>query len=432
MIDRLFKNQTTRQTILKNTFWLFFAQAISRVLRFGVIFVAARILGPAGYGSFSYALSAATIAFVLADWGVDLLVVREFARHEHKIRFLRSALSLKLVLLAVFSTIASIGYLVIDEPGAKSVYLFLVLLMVVTQMRDFFIYVLRAQEKMEREFALIVTESVGTLALVALFLWSTPSIPMLGLAYVVGMTLSLICGAWLGRKVFAGSFLGWDSKIVTWLLTNGWSLAIFGVLTSVFFSTDQIMLGRVRSPMEVGLYAVAAKVITLALVVPQVMMVALFPYLMRVAGSRRSRDVAIAMTGLLALFGVAVGCLTYILAPWLIAILGGPEYAQAVPILRNLIWIVVMIFPVTFLDYFLIANGKQVADLVVTGIAAVANVAFAFWLIPLYGVSGAVWATAAGQTLNVLLTAGVALKLFLRPGALDGEIATVREEPPTI
>jgi PST family polysaccharide transporter len=312
------------------------------------------------------------------------------------------------------------------------VYLFLVLLMVVTQVRDFFIYVLRAQEKMEREFALIVTESVGTLALVALFLWSTPSIPILGLAYVVGMTFSLICGAWLGRGVFAGSFLGWDSKIVTWLLTNGWSLAIFGVLTSVFFSTDQIMLGRVRSPMEVGLYAVAAKVITLALVVPQVVMVALFPYLMRVAGSRRSRDVAVAMTGLLVLFGIAVGCITYILAPWLIALLGGPEYAQAVPILRNLIWIVVMIFPVTFLDYFLIANGKQVADLVVTGIAAVANIGLAFWLIPLYGVAGAVWATTAGQTLNMLLTAGVAVALFTSNRNLATKNALVREEPPVI
>lgn len=426
---KLFANVSPRQTVAKNAFWLFAAQGITRLFRFGVIFIAARALGPDGYGSFSYALAASVIAFMLADWGVGLLVVREHGKRE-KARFLRAALAFKLALVGGFTALGVGGWFLIGDPGARGVYLVLLALMALQQVRDFFVYVLRAEELMEREFVASAVEAFGTFGLAALFFGLGGGILSLGAAYVIAMAASLATAWALARKTYRKPLVAWDSEEARWLLQNGWSLTLFGVLVLVLFSASQIVLGETRTPAEVGLYALASKVITLALLVPQIVMTALFPYLIRVVGSDRGREVALIVSGVLTVLGLAVAVGTNLFAPWMVTLAGGAGFEQAVPVLRHLIWLVVMLFPVTFLDYYLIAHGRQVADMIATGIAAVATVVLNVVLIPRWGVSGAVWATMLGQGLNTLLT--VILALWVTVGNGRTQAVPVREEAPLL
>lgn len=412
-MNRLLRNVTPRQTIMKNAFWLLAAQGLSRLFRFGVIFLAARALGADGYGSFSYALAASVIAFMLADWGAALLVVREFNKRPDRERFLQAALGFKVALSTAFLVLGGIGWFLIGDPGARGVYLLLLVLMFLQQARDFFLYVLRAEERMEREFVVTAVEALGTFALAGIFFLLGGGVLSLGLAYVAAMAGSLAVAAYQARGSYGPPFARWDRKESAWLFRNGWSLALFGVLVLVFFSTSQIVLGHARTPAEVGLYALASKVVTLGLVVPQIVMTTLFPYLIRVAGSQRGRTVALATTGTLTALGILAAVATYVLAPLMVSLVGGQEFAQAVPVLRHLIWILAMLFPVTFLDYYLIAHGKQTADMVVTAVAAGANVLLNVWLIPPYGISGAVWATMLGQALNLALTFAIAARVFV-------------------
>ena len=53
----LFKNTNTKQTIAKNTFWLFFGEIIGRILKLGIVVFATRKLGVEGWGLFSYSLA---------------------------------------------------------------------------------------------------------------------------------------------------------------------------------------------------------------------------------------------------------------------------------------------------------------------------------------------------------------------------------------
>ena len=61
----LLHNTTVWQTIAKNTFWLFFGQMMSRVLRAIIVIYAARVLGAASWGAFSYALGIAAFLTIL-------------------------------------------------------------------------------------------------------------------------------------------------------------------------------------------------------------------------------------------------------------------------------------------------------------------------------------------------------------------------------
>ena len=76
----LFENQNLKQTIAKNTFWLFFGQTGGRLLRVAIVVFSARILGPESFGAFSYAMTLVAFLIILSDMGMGAIVTRELAK----------------------------------------------------------------------------------------------------------------------------------------------------------------------------------------------------------------------------------------------------------------------------------------------------------------------------------------------------------------
>src|SRR3989344_9593781 len=96
----LFENRTSRQTIAKNAFWLGVGQLGSRLLRASIIIYAARVLGAAEYGLFSYALGLAGFFTVFADIGIGQIMTRESAKNpESRSYYFSTAFWIKLVML---------------------------------------------------------------------------------------------------------------------------------------------------------------------------------------------------------------------------------------------------------------------------------------------------------------------------------------------
>jgi len=82
----LLTNQTTSQTILKNTFWLGTGKIGGRLLRTILVIYAARILGPAERGVFSYATNLVAILAVLTNFGISAIFTRETAKNTTEIK----------------------------------------------------------------------------------------------------------------------------------------------------------------------------------------------------------------------------------------------------------------------------------------------------------------------------------------------------------
>ncbi len=401
----LLRNLNPRQTFFKNTIWLFAGQALYKLSRVVLIFGVARLLGPSGYGSFAYAFSIAALFFSLADWGISMLVVRDYQKTTDVAPMVRAALALKLLFLGASTVVSIWGWYFLHDPAARRVYIFLVILMVFTHLRDFSTYLVRAVEQMEREFVISVVDGVATFiaALGLLFIWR--DVVAVGLGYVIGMVVSGIVAVYLARHVLPRPLLAWDPPRFRYFARNGMPLALFGLLTFFFFSTDQIVLGYFRTPAEVGFYALAVRVIMIALVLPQVLLTALFPYLSRIAADRRRSSQAFwQMLGALTGIAVVVALATQFLAPIIFPLVSGADYLPSVPILTRLMWVVVFAFPVTFLDYFLITRNRQLADLLFTIIAVAMNVVLNLVLVPRYGASGAVTATLTSQGANLAIT----------------------------
>ena len=76
----LFENKGLRQTITKNVFWLSISQFGSRLIRAVIIIYAARALGTAEYGVFSYLLGLAGFFTIFGDIGINQIITREMAK----------------------------------------------------------------------------------------------------------------------------------------------------------------------------------------------------------------------------------------------------------------------------------------------------------------------------------------------------------------
>jgi len=67
-------------TISKNAAYLAVAELVSKLLQFFIIVYAARMLGAADYGKFSFALAFSMIIIVFFDAGIYTLLVREISK----------------------------------------------------------------------------------------------------------------------------------------------------------------------------------------------------------------------------------------------------------------------------------------------------------------------------------------------------------------
>lgn len=76
----LFENKTAKQTVAKNTIWLSISNFGGKIIKAAVIIYAARVLGTAGYGLFSYATTLAGFLTFVVDPGVNAILMRDGSR----------------------------------------------------------------------------------------------------------------------------------------------------------------------------------------------------------------------------------------------------------------------------------------------------------------------------------------------------------------
>jgi len=136
-------------------------------------------------------------------------------------------------------------------------------------------------------------------------------------------------------------------------------MLLFGILGFIFFSTDQIMLGKMRNVTEVGYYSLITKGVLLINLIPSLIMVALFPHLSANANDKEkikklTKKVLLSFIGL----GFLISILVFFLAP-IIPFLLVQSYEPSVGLTQFLIWIIIFMFPSVYLTYFILPTTSR-------------------------------------------------------------------------
>ena len=266
----LLENRHLKQTVFKNTFWLTVSNIATRFIKAVLIIYAARALGVAGYGVFSYAVTLSGFLAIFSDLGLGPILTREGAKHPDKIKvFLGTALFIKLALV-IFTVILtiSVGPLISKIPETISLLPLAALLLAFDSFRDFSSSLSRFREKMQIDAAInaVTYAAVTVLGLIAIIIEPTPISLMIG--YTAGSGVGAVFSIWVFREYFHRFWSFFDKTLVREIFGNAWLFALMGLMGGIMISTDTIMLGWLKNATEVGYYSAAQRPVQIFYILP--------------------------------------------------------------------------------------------------------------------------------------------------------------------
>jgi O-antigen/teichoic acid export membrane protein len=223
--------------------------------------------------------------------------------------------------------------------------------------------------------------------------------------YLGARILSLGLGWKLIKKVVGKVQLKWWNKdFAKSFLKETWPMGIYMILFSGYDrAVDSILIRQYLGPDKLAFYGLAYKIYG-NLIQPAYFFVnSIFP--MMSAKETNKRSLFFKSTGLIILGMVLVAPMVYWLSPWIIQVLAGNQFGEAVMVLRILLVAMIFAYISHLVGFTLIAKGGQKQILVIGLISLVINIIGNLWAIPHFGINGAAWVT--------VMTEGVASVLMI-------------------
>ncbi len=180
-------------------------------------------------------------------------------------------------------------------------------------------------------------------------------------------------------------------RVVSFAL-KGWAVAVISGL--VFGRTEIVFLEHYAGIGVVGLFAVAATLTEVVVQLPGLLLSALLPYFSEQHGlGARDRMLRLyrTMTGLLALAVVPLCIGMASIAPLLVPLLFGVQFAGAAPAAAALLIAAAVSSSGAAAAYLISSTGKNGILLISNALGLVGTVALGFLLIPRFGLMGAAW-----------------------------------------
>ena len=389
----LFHNQTLKQTLLKNSFWLVLAEAIDSGIGFLIIVWLARNFGPEHYGQWAFALSFVSFFVILADFGLSVLVVREVARDKNRApEYIDNILAIKMVFgLITLALIALAIQFFGKSPMEKTLVYFLGLYTVINTFGAFFHAIFKAYEKMQYETLTRIIQSVSLLALCSFFILAGKAIIFVSYAYLISAMVGVLVSLVFVWHYFSKFFLKLDWQVCKRIFQESWSIGLSSLTVVVLYYFAPVVLGMVKSSKEVALYNIAFNTSFLIGPLSTILFSSFLPGLSRAFHSDKKELHELCgralQTYFFFVFPYAIGGL--IIATQLISFLYTWSYIGAVMPFQMLVLGNAIGFISSAFSGFLLAFDKQKSLFFFTLVGAVVNIILNIIFIPWQGVLGA-------------------------------------------
>lgn len=403
-----FKPQSVRGTILKNFLWLFAGNAGSHLLRGLIIVYAARVLGAAGYGTFSYALGLAGFFAFFKNIGVDTILTREVAKQPEKQHYyFATAFWIEIILLAI--TAFLIIFVAPFFSGVKEaivLFPFVALIIIFDDLKDLFVAFFRGIEKMEWEALVTVATNIAIVVFGFGALLISVSPLYLALAYAAASLFgALLAGGIIFVRHVRGFFRSFNKNMVVPILKSAWPFAVGGLAGAFLFNVDIVMLGWWRGTEEIGLYSAAQKIVGILAIFSGFIATVTLPKLSHFAYSDQQKMRHLLESSLkiifITAFPLVIGGL--ILKSSIMGFIFGSSYLPATNAFAILLFSILAVHPLAIISTLLFVFDKQAKAIKYALTSSLCNIVLNFLLIPKYGMEGAAVATSISFFVYIIL-----------------------------
>lgn len=395
----------TARTVSKNFAVLTTAHILAKIIGLGLFVFLARYLGAINLGKYSFAVAFTSMFVLLADLGINTLIVREVARHkEETTKYFGNVVAIKAILLLmvyllIFAVVSVVPIPVITRRLVYLIGLYLLFTSFAETGYSFF----RAYEKMEYEAFVLVFCRLAALLLVVLVLVRGYGIITVGWVFLVVSVLNVLIVAYLLARYIGRPSLKIDLGFVSTLVKAAIPLGVISLVYTIYFHVDSVMLEVMKGEAVVGWYNAAYKLMESLVFIPSLLAAALLPAFSRYYpdASRSLISISEKATRFLIMVILPICFGTTFLAKKLIFMIYTPDFKSSILALQILIWVLVLISLNYILGSLLVAMNRQVTMMYIVIGALILNVGLNLLLIPRFSFVGSAAATVFSEIVVV-------------------------------
>jgi O-antigen/teichoic acid export membrane protein len=372
---------------------------IAQLLGFIGIVYLARVLGPGDFGKINFAIAIITYFTLIGNLGLPLWGTREIARNREKVNeYLSGILALRLCLSAMSFGLLFLVAFFLNKP-LEIKYLIILYGLGLIPSALLLDWAFQGVEKMEYIGLGRILAGVVYVGLVFWFIKGSKQLFFIPCFQVVANFLAAGVLIFIFVKSFGKPRLKFD--LISWgnFLWQALPLGISIIMIQIIYNIDTVMLGFMRTNVEIGYYNAAYKIILALIMVGAVYFDAIFPvisnyYKTSLDSLKKLQSYTAKLMVTIAL-PLAVG--GTILAKPIMNLLYGPKYDNGIIAFQILIWAMALIYINMVYARGMWACNKQNEYLKIVTTQAVINIGLNFILIPPLGIVGAAISTVSAE-----------------------------------
>ncbi|NKQ34534.1 MAG: oligosaccharide flippase family protein [Chloroflexi bacterium] len=387
------------QSIAKNSMAPIGLNLFNKFIDFAFAMFYLRVLGPAGAGSFQTAIVTAGLFEIVANFGLDILLIRDVSQDRSKASYYLYNTSILRLGLALFAALPIIALIAVTQFSDQANALtpaeilatgLIMIGMVISGLSKGVTGLFYVYEEAEVPNTVTTVTTILKVAFgVAVLLAGLSFVGLAGVSILTNLVTFSILGVMAWRRYDLHGPYRLDQPLQRQILKAGFPLMLIHLLQTVFISIDTYLL-RVMLPdgQEVaGWYSSAYKWFNALQIIPSFFTLALFPIISRkikesLPEARRMYGLSVKLMYLLAL---PIAAVTFYLAYPLVRLLGGPEFLPHGAIaLQIVIWSIPIGWMNSVTNYVLISLGMERMQPRAFAIAVAFNIITNMIFIPMY------------------------------------------------
>lgn len=389
---------------------------LSTALGLAAIALLGRYLGPERFGWYTTAITFLQFAGILVDFGLIPVTAQMLGEGRHKQEvLLPNLLGYRFVTAGVFFLLAPLASLLFPYPPlVKWAIALMAISFVATALNQvltgFYQYRLRMH-------IVVLGEVAGRIALVAatwlLITFGAGFLPLM--AAVAGSSLIFTIVLWWQARREQPAGLAFSGPIWREVTLKMWPIAVSIIFNVVYLKGDTLLLSVFRSQTEVGWYGAAYRVIDILSQLAMMIMGVMLPLLAASWAKHDEREFSERYQqsfNVLMLIGIPIAVGASLLAPRVLTVVFGPEFAPAGPMLGLLSWAVLGVFVGAVFGHTAVAINRQKATMWIYISNAIITLAGYLWAIPRFGWLGAAALTVFSEWYAGLLLAFTVSRLL--------------------
>jgi len=389
--------------------------SLSKFLQFLYFFSAATYCSKEEFGSYVFVLTLNLIfVYPVLEWGTELLINQHTAQENPQ--FFSTALAWKFLvfpLVLISLLIYAVFYSSFDW---KLVVLGIVLIFIRSLEQSSYAF-FRGKGHVEYEAMHLSISRFLSLGLLLSALWLINlNAYHIFLFQIIGSSVSLL---WVHQRFQTIQFLEKPNlEGIKKLLHEGFPLALTALSWIIYFKIDVLMIGNFLEPTQSGYYEVAYKILELTLLIPNVIMAIYFREL--VLKAETSEVIRSFWKGALFLLIPSLFILTIgiTMVPYGVELFLRPDQQIVSSVFQILVWSIPICYVGHLTTQMLVVQGRRKTYLSIMLSGALINIILNYYLIPIFHLNGAAYATLITEGFILIMTGVFSVILIYKPRTL--------------